>query len=158
MMAVSKPNGSKERNLFDGHNSLCTRYQKVIVSTEKRSTHKGNNKACKEVRQYRLDGGVFARGTRSVCDYLVLNDKDKIAYLIELKGQHTEDAISQIQKAEQAVKPSLSGCEFLYRIVFSGSGTHSLTKTALVAWKEKHGKCNNVFVASYARGIYEEEI
>ena len=154
---MSTPTRS-QTNLFLGHDSMCGAHQKIIVSRENQSIHRAHNANSKEVRQYQLDGQIFPKGTRSVCDYILLNDTEKKAYLIELKGRNTEDAIPQIEKSEQAVRSSLHGYAFLYRIVFSGSGTHRLAKTALVAWREKHGKRDNVFVASYGRSPYEEEI
>lgn len=154
---MSTLNTSKP-DFFTRHTSKCTNCQKCIVSKENRSIHKAHNVNQKHIRHYQLDGQIFPRGTQSVCDYILLDDTEKKAYLIELKGRNTEDAIPQIEKSERAVKSYLPGYVFFYRIVFSGSGTHRLAKTALARWKEKHGKRNDVVVASYGRSIYEEEI
>ena len=156
-MVMSAPSTSKV-NLFAGYSSKCGNCPKIIVSKENQSVHSAHNVKRKQVRQFHLDGEIVPKGNQSVCDYILLDDTEKKAYLIELKGRNTEGAIPQIERSEQLVKASLPGYALFYRIVFSGSGTHSVAKSNLLAWKAKHGMRGNVYVASFGRSVYEEKI
>lgn len=145
-------------NLFAGHESKCENCPKIIVSKENQSAHRAHNVERKQVRQFHLDGEIVPKGNQSVCDYILIDDTEKKAYLIELKGRNTEGAIPQLERSEQLVKASLSGYTLFYRLVFSGSGTHGVAKSNLLAWRAKHGMRGNVYVASFWRSVYEEEI
>ncbi len=146
------------KDIFEGHKSLCFLHQKEIVSEENHAEHRACNIEESRVRQYKLDGDVIPRNKQRVCDYIVLNDDEKTAYLIELKGRHTEEAIEQIASSEKAVKPSLQGYDLFYRIVYHGRGTHKIAGARLLAWREKYGKREKKWVAQFTSTSYKETI
>ena len=71
-----------EIDILSGHQSLCDKRQKRIVSKEKRSSHTAVNETSQLVRQYLIDGDVIKDKNAIKCDYLVLNDEKKTAYFM----------------------------------------------------------------------------
>lgn len=147
-----------EKDILSGHQSLCDKRQKRIVSKEKRSSHTAVNKNGQLVRQYLIDGDVIKDKHVIKCDYLVLNDEKKAAYFIELKGSKVVHAIEQIEETAKRLRPCLQGYQFYYRIVFSGSGTHSVNKAAYLSWEHKCGRARGVNVAHMQQSQYREKI
>ena len=70
-----------------GITSLCSKYAMQIVSKDKGNPqyHRAKNK---------IDGNVIKAGSR--CDYLLLNEESRMAYLIELKGSDLVKAAEDI--------------------------------------------------------------
>ena len=72
--------------LLDQYDSLCEKNQKIIISRDKGTStrkHRADNSEHRyDVRQYKLDGVVVKNET--CCDYMMLNDSLRRAYLIEL--------------------------------------------------------------------------
>ena len=145
-------------NIFEGHYSRCEERQKIIVSSENRSKHIAENCNCNMVRQYKIDDDVISSKTVDKCDYLVLNDDKKTAYLIELKGSELSHAIDQLNQTKKAVLDSLKDYQFYYRIVFSGSATHSINRSKFLSWQKNCGKVNGVYVAQMKRIELKENI
>lgn len=77
--------------------------------------HKGINAAKAHVTHYQIDGIVIKSGDR--CNYLLMNEKTKIAYLIELKGSDLVKATKQLEATEKALHQELEGYSLRYRIV-----------------------------------------
>lgn len=95
-------------NLSDYENLCKDKRQSIIVSQDRKSDcqHRAQN-VVKEnnlrsvVRQYKVDGNIITVGNK--CDYLVLNDDLKTAYLIELKGSEIPRAIKQLDDTFSAI-------------------------------------------------------
>jgi hypothetical protein len=117
------------------HESLCKERQKIIVSRDKDSVrqHIANNVNSALVNHYRLDGVVQTTGR--VCDYLLINEDSRTAYLIELKGSNLGDAAKQLEETETFIKPQLSGYTLLFRIVASKCSTHEIESTGFRKFK-----------------------
>ena len=147
-----------EINILSGHQSLCDKRQKRIVSKEKRSSHTAVNKNGQLVRQYLIDGDVIKDKHVIKCDYLVLNDEKKTAYFIELKGSKVLHAIEQIEETAKRLRPCLLEYQFYYRIVFSGSCTHGVKDDVFWKWQHKCGRARGIAVAYMKRGQYCETI
>jgi len=147
-----------EKDILSGHQSLCDKRQKRIVSKEKRSSHTAVNKNGQLVRQYLIDGDVIKDKHVIKCDYLVLNDEKKTAYFIELKGSKVVHAIEQIEETAKRLRPCLPGYQFYYRIVISGSCTHNVNGAAYLRWKNKYRSLQGNPVAYLARDRYTEKI
>ena len=121
-------------------NSLCEKNQAIIVSKDKGAPreHRANNPHRKfDLRHYKLDGILIKQST--CCDYLLVNDSRKKAYLIELKGRNIDDAVKQLESGEQKCKAELNGYSFFYRIVCSKAKTHKLQSPKFRKFKEKCG-------------------
>ena len=112
-----------ELKQLNEQDSLCERYQRIIVSEEKGKKHTADNKNSHEVRHYRLDGGLVKQ--QLCCDYLLLDDTGKKAYYIELKGKDMEHAVEQVIAGEKICERLLKGYLSFYRIVTSKSRTHN---------------------------------
>lgn len=149
---------SNQNDIFRKHKSRCSERQKLIVSEEKRSKHTANNKDNQKVRQYQIDGDVITSRNVDKCDYLVLNDEKKTAYFIELKGSKMQHAIRQIKNTERMLKNNLCGYTSYYRVVFSGSATHSVNGSIFLSWKNTCGKKNGIFVVQGRRNDILEDI
>ena len=104
-------------NLLSTSKSHCEERQKIIVSSEKRSKHTANNVNTCVVRQYKIDGEVIPDNLTKKCDFLVLNDDDKQAYFIELKGVDVEGIPKQIEATINLLEGELAGYIFHSRIV-----------------------------------------
>lgn len=88
-----------------GYLSLCDKNASQIVSRDKgnpRTYHKGINRSKAYVTHYQIDGIVITVGNR--CDYLLINEDKKTAYLIELKGSDLVKAAQQLDATEQRLK------------------------------------------------------
>lgn len=126
--------------LLEQGKSKCTPNQKIIVSKDKgemREHRAINPKQMYSVRQYQLDGELIKQQT--CCDYLVLNDTLKKAYLIELKGKRINDAVIQLEAGENKCKEELKDYIFHYRIVASKTKTLDMRSPKFRKFQEKHG-------------------
>lgn len=72
-----------------------------------KSNYIGLNPDSKNITQIEIDGCVFREQNGRKCDFLLLNNNDRLSYFIELKGSSLRDAYEQI--AETAI--TLSYCE-----------------------------------------------
>lgn len=109
-----------------------------FVSSENQCTHIGENPSSHSVRQFKIDGGVFPKGTTPQrCDYLLLNDVKKDSYYIELKGSDIPKAVQQIDSTVDLISSSLPGYKIYRRIVYRSS-THKIDESSVVKWKRKH--------------------
>ena len=126
--------------------SLCGERQSKIVSQDRESRnpckHIAVNKNRSRVVQYQLDGQVFT-GHEQRCDFLVMNQDKKSAYLIELKGSNVLHAMDQVLSAENLLKEDLVGYSVFYRIIYR-SRTQEVRKSRIIRWKEKEGKRNGI--------------
>lgn len=103
--------------------SICGERQKIIVSEEKGRSHRAlNQKHSYFVRQYRLDGDIVKY--EKCCDFLVLNDSQKRAYFIELKGTSIKDAAKQLESAIIRFKSEILFYKIFLRIVRKNMRTH----------------------------------
>jgi len=140
--------------------SLCSDRQSKIVSQDRESRnpckHIAVNKDRSRVVQYQLDGQVF-RGHEQRCDFLVMNQDKKSAYLIELKGSNILHAMDQVLSAENLLKEDLVGYSVFYRIIYR-SRTQEVRKSRIIRWKEKEGKRNGISVVILKEKHLEEII
>lgn len=126
---------------FNPEESRCTERQITIVSRDKGNPrmHKAYNRETEPyyVRHYKLDGELVKQ--EKCCDFLLLNDSLKVAYLIELKGRNIGDAIPQLENAKKICQSELKGYTFLYRIVCSKVNTHDIHMSKFRKFKDKYG-------------------
>lgn len=110
----------------------------TFTSSENRCTHIGKNPGGHSVRQFKVDGEVFPKGTSPQrCDYLLLNDTEKTSYYIELKGSDIPKAVRQIDSTIALIRPSIPDYKIFRRIVYRSS-THKITESSVVKWKLLH--------------------
>lgn len=109
-----------------GFESICDRDAALIVSRDKGNSqyHKGINGGRVYVTHYKIDGVVIKSGNR--CDYLLMNEAARIAYLIELKGSDLTKAARQLEATEKALVQPLSGYSIQYRIVANKCNTQEI--------------------------------
>ena len=151
-------------NLSDYENLCKDERQSIIVSQDRKSDcqHRAQNVVKQNnlrsaVRQYKIDGNIIIDGNK--CDYLVLNDDLKTAYLIELKGKDIHHAINQLDDTFNIMKSNLSDYTFFLRIVYKGKCTHAVRDYKTTRWKDGHGKSKaGVAIADIGRSPYEENI
>ena len=121
-------------------NSLCDKNAPQIVSRDKKNPqyHKGNNTSREEVTHYQIDGVVIKTGNK--CDYLLINETKKVAYLIELKGSDLVKATQQLEATEKLLKRELSNYKLQYRIVANKCKTQEIHSSAYrkyqMQWKK----------------------
>ena len=119
--------------------SLCKKNAPIVITQDKGNSrkHRAINPDRKfDLRHYKLDGELF-KNTKC-CDFLLINDSNKKAYLIELKGKKIDDAVEQLTAGEQKCKDELKGYTFFYRIVCSSAKTHKIQSVKFRRFKEKH--------------------
>lgn len=109
-----------------GFESICSRDAAQIVSRDRGNPqyHKGINSGRVYVSHYRIDGVVIKSGNR--CDYLLMNEAARIAYLIELKGSDLIKAAKQLEATETALIQQLSDYSLRYRIVANKCRTQEI--------------------------------
>ena len=121
-------------------NSLCDKNAPQIVSRDKKNPqyHKGNNISREEVTHYQIDGVVIKTGNK--CDYLLINETKKVAYLIELKGSDLVKAAQQLEATEKLLKSELSNYKLQYRIIANKCKTQEIHSSAYrkyqMQWKK----------------------
>ncbi len=121
--------------------SLCSKNAGQIVSRDKGNPqyHKGINVAKSYVTHYKIDGAVIKSGDR--CDYLLINEDKRVAYLIELKGSDLVKAARQLETTEKVLHQELSDYSLQYRIVANKCKTQEIRTSAYrkyqIRWKEK---------------------
>ena len=142
---------------LDDFQSLCKRNQSTVKSDEPGNPsyyHLGHNPGReKQVRQYRPDGQLVPKGQEPrKCDWLVINDTDRRAYFIELKGSQSAIDVSQMTEAVKLCGDCLKGYQFLYRVAV-GNGHGSLSPK-FVEFRDKQRKG----IVIVKRGILEENL
>ena len=152
--------------LSDYENLCKDKRQAIIVSRDPKSKtdcrHVARNIVRKNnlrsvVRQYEVDGKIITEGNK--CDYMVLNDDMKTAYLIELKGDRIHHAIKQLEDTLKKMKENLPEYTFFLRIVYTGNCTHAVRDNKTIRWKDEHGKSSDdIAIANLGRSPYEEDI
>lgn len=109
-----------------------------FVSSENRCIHKGKNPSGHFIRQFKIDGDVFQKGSSPKrCDYLLINDTAKTSYYIELKGSDIPMATVQIDSSVSLLSQSLPNYRVFRRIVYKSS-THKTEESSVVKWKLRH--------------------
>ncbi len=122
-----------------GFKSLCNKYASQIVSQDKGNPqyNKGINSANTYVTHYKIDGIVIKTGSR--CDYLLMNEEKRIAYLIELKGSDLVRAAGQLEATEKFLGQELSDYELQFRIIANKCKTQEIHSSAYrkyqIRWK-----------------------
>lgn len=111
--------------------------QPRFVSKENRCTHIAENPAGKYVRQFKVDGDVFPSGGNGPkrCDYLILDDTDRHAYYIELKGSDVRRAIQQVESSIEEINPSI-GYKVHSRIIYR-TFTQEVKSAEVLRWKRR---------------------
>lgn len=124
-----------------GFESLCAKNAYQIISKDRKNPqyHKAVNKEYNEVTHYQVDGLVIKDGMK--CDYLLINETKKVAYLIELKGSDLVKAAKQLENTEKILHQELLGYSLRYRIVANKCKTQEIRSSAYrkyqIRWKEK---------------------
>lgn len=113
-----------------GFVSICGRNADKIVSRDKGNPqyHKGINIDKAFVTHYKIDGIVIKTGSR--CDYLLINEEKRTAYLIELKGSDLVKAAEQLEATEDVLRQELSDYKLQYRIVANKCKTQDIRSSA----------------------------
>ena len=110
------PQSYSELELLPNH---CRPRQKIIVSEESRVKHIARNVNKNRIRQIKIDGDMWTKGTEITrADYLILNEDKKVAYIIELKGSNIEHALEQIKNTDVNLSTALSDFQKYWRIVY----------------------------------------
>ena len=124
---------------LNGFDSICKERQGIIVSKDSgnRVKHIANNVNLNRVTHYRIDGFVITEGNR--CDYLLINEDSKVAYLIELKGSDLQKAAIQLESTEKTLQRELHQYELKYRIVASRAKTHAIESVTFRRFKARKG-------------------
>ena len=109
-----------------GFESICSKNAVQIVSRDRGNPqyHKGINSGRVYVTHYKIDGIVINSGSR--CDYLLMNEATRTAYLIELKGSDLVKAAKQLEATEIALRQQLSTYSLRYRIVANKCRTQAI--------------------------------
>lgn len=126
---------------FSKEKSLCEQNQSIVVSRDHGSQkeHRAVNPGRQfDLRHYKLDGDIIQQ--QRCCDFLLLNDTKKKAYLIELKGKNIDHAVEQLEAGERICRQFLQGYTYLYRIVCGKVQTHKIKGNKFRKFKEKHSR------------------
>ncbi len=136
--------------------SECEKNQRIVVCQDTGTCkYTANNKKSKLIAKYTIDNNVIKDGKR--CDFLVLNNTDKDAFFIEVKGSDIEYAIKQIEATEKELQLSTLGYNAFYRIVYK-TGTHDVNSSKVMNWKKNCGVKNGRKRAIVKRLKYDEDI
>lgn len=124
---------------LNGYPSLCNERAAIITSKDKggSQTHIGYNRKLAIVTHYKIDGVVITQGNK--CDYLLMNEDTKTAYLIELKGSDLCWAAKQLDATAKTLAYELLGYSLQYRIVANKCKTQEIESSEFkkyrLAWK-----------------------
>lgn len=116
--------------------SKCEPNAKIIVSKDVGNReHRGLNPHQYHVTHYKIDGVIIT--TKPRCDFVLINESNKIAYLIELKGSKLSDAARQLEATENTLKDALNPYDLRYRIVSSRSKTQQIESADFKKYRER---------------------
>jgi rRNA maturation protein Rpf1 len=120
--------------------SLCQKTAKTIVSQDSGTSciHIANNIERSFVTHYKIDGEVITEGMR--CDFLLINEDKRIAYLIELKGRDLTKAAKQLLKTEETLKYQLQSYSLRYRIIASKCHTQEIRSSSFNKFRIQKGE------------------
>lgn len=124
---------------LNGYTSLCNERAAIITSKDNGGpqTHIGYNRKSAMVTHYKIDGVVITQGNK--CDYLLMNEETKTAYLIELKGSDLCWAAKQLDATAKTLAHELLGYTLQYRIVANKCKTQEIESSEFkkyrLAWK-----------------------
>lgn len=139
---------------ISGYTSLCKERARIITSRDKggRQTHIAYNNDSSLVTHYKVDGVIIKSGNK--CDFLLINEDKKTAYLIELKGSDLSWAAMQLQATEQILSEQLTPYQPLqYRIVANKCRTSEIETAEFKKYRKRwNGRI------SYKSVKYEENI
>ncbi len=123
---------------ISGYASLCAADASVVVSRDKGSTrkHVANNVNRCHVTHYKVDGCILS-GNTSKCDFLLINETVRVAYLIELKERDISHAVDQLLSTEIALSKHLVDYSIQHRIVCSKSSTHEIQSSKFLKFKKQ---------------------
>lgn len=120
-----------------GYTSLCEEKARVIVSRDKGGSqrHIAHNDDPSVVTHYKVDGVIIRNGNK--CDFLLLNESKRTAYLIELKGSDLSWAAKQLYCTEQALAEELAPYRPLqYRIIANRCRTSEIETTEFKRYRK----------------------
>lgn len=136
---------------LDGYTSLCSERQKLVVSEEKGRKHIANNVNLAIVNHYRIDGNIISDGKK--CDFLLMNEDTRAAYLIELKGKNMGKAVEQLMATEAALREPLKEYALHFRIVSSKCKPHEIRGSKFLKFQLLKGRAFR-----FKNEILEEDI
>lgn len=93
--------------------------RRVIVLQEKAAKYIANNPGRRSVQHFKVDGCLITGGKR--CDDMIVLPEDDSCYLIELKGNHLDHALVQINTSLDTFTKTFRKARFFGRIVVSRS-------------------------------------
>ena len=125
---------------LNGFSSLCDACASIIISKDKGNPQKHIAKNVNQayVTHYKIDGVVIKEG-HNKCDYLVLNEDSKTAYLIELKGSDLCKAAQQLETTENILSNELRAYDKRYRIIANKCKTQEINSSSYIKFKKKWG-------------------
>ena len=142
------------RKFFAGAQSQCAAHA-VCISLKDRKTKTKAKRLCAQyiahntqkqaVRVYHVDGEIVKDAVTLRCDFILLNDDQKDAYFIELKGSKLLHAIKQIESTQDMAKDSLPGYQFYERIAYSGQTHHVMTFSEIQRRRKRKAKGRPIF-------------
>ena len=121
-----------------GYTSLCKERAPIISSRDKgeSQTHIAYNKDSSLVTHYQVDGVIIKNGSK--CDFILINEEKKIAYLIELKGSDLSWAAEQLEATEQTLSTQLAPYQPLqYRIVANKCRTSEIETATFKKYRKR---------------------
>ena len=125
---------------LNGFSSLCDARASIIISKDKGNPqkHTANNVNQAYVTHYQIDGVVIKEG-QNKCDFLLLNEDTKTAYLIDLKGSDLCKAAQQLEATENILSNDLTAYEKQYRVVANKCKTQEINSSSYIKYKMKWG-------------------
>ena len=134
--------------MLQNEESLCKEHQRIIVSHDRKSgnqcEHIARNQKQQKVRQYKLDDILVRKKiTGECCDFAVINDDNRKAYLIELKGQDIQKGISQLKAGALLLREDIPSYELFYRYIYRTS-THEVRSSDTQKWIRKAGRFKGI--------------
>lgn len=140
---------------LNGYSSLCEERQRIIVSRDAgRREHRALNEDTCRVTQYKIDGDIICDASIR-CDFLVMNEDRRDAYLIELKGSDIEHALDQLETTARHFQNELREYCVKYRLVCSRAKTQAIRGNKYKKFCKKHNSINE-FICS--ENVIEEII
>lgn len=109
------------------------------VSKENHREHIAVNRDKDFIYHIKIDGDVIPKtcaDTKRI-DFLLLNETKKVAYFIELKGCHIEDAFAQLEISHEHLQPLLTEYAINWRLVHR-SRTSDLKTNKVNKYLRKH--------------------
>lgn len=130
--------------------------RRIVAFEEAGRKFEARNSSKQRLLGYRVDGELLSTRSKRACDFLLGAPRIDKIYLIELKGHHLREAVSQLSITIDRLGERLGGRPIFGRIVLSRVSRPDLRSSEVLAFSRKLANLGGDLI--YRSAILVEQI